>query len=75
MARWGKEVRESDRDRAKETIHAMLKAKIEQGLVRNREDILNALRESGMEINRAGKDYISVKMPDNGLKLRFKGGI
>ena len=75
MARWGKEVRESDRDRAKETIHAMLKAKIEQGLVRNREDILNALRESGMEISRAGKDYISVKMPDNGLKLRFKGGI
>lgn len=75
MARWGKEIRESDRDRAKETIHAVLKARIEQGLVRNREDILNALRESGMEINRASRDYISVKMPDNGLKLRFKGGI
>lgn len=74
MARWGKEIRESDRDRAKETIHAYLKAKIAQGLVRNRADILAAMREAGYAVNRAGKDYISVRT-ENGDKLRFKGGI
>ena len=74
MARWGKEIKESDRDRAKETVHAYLKAKIAQGLVRNRADILSALKEAGYAVNRAGKDYISVKA-GNGDKLRFKGGI
>lgn len=29
----------------------------------------------GLAINRAGKDYVSVKLPDSGMKLRFKGGI
>ena len=73
MARWGKEIRESDRDRAKEVIHAFLKEKVTQGLVRNREDILNALKEQGLSINREGRDYISVIAPD-GMKMRFKGG-
>jgi len=75
LARWGKEAKESDRDKAKEVIHAFLKTKITQGLVCNRADILSALQDAGMEINRAGKDYISVRNPANGMKLRFKGGI
>lgn len=32
-----------------------------------------ALQEAGLEINRAGKDYITVKAPDSGEKLRLKG--
>jgi hypothetical protein len=50
-------------------------SKVKQGLVRDREDILRRLREAGMEINRAGKEYITVKDPDSGEKLRLKGGI
>ncbi len=48
MVRWGKEIRESDRDRAKEVIHAFLKEKVTRGLVQNREDVLNALKEQGL---------------------------
>ena len=74
MARWGREIRESDRDRAKEIIHAFLREKVAQGLIRNREDILKALKEQGVIINREGRDYISVIAPDSGMKMRFKGG-
>ena len=74
MARWGKEIGESDRDRAKEVIHAFLKEKVSQGLVRNREDVVNALKEQGLGINREGKAYISVIAPESGMKMRFRGG-
>ena len=74
MARWSKEIRESDRDRAKEVIHAFLKEKVTRGLVRNREDILSALKEQGLSINREGRDYISVIAPNSGMKMRFRGG-
>lgn len=73
MARWGKEIRESDRDRAKEVIHALLKEKVTQGLVWNREDVLSALKEQGLSINREGRDYISVIAPDSGMRMRFRG--
>ena len=75
LERWGRELKESDRDNAKEAIHAYLKAKIAQGLVTNRAGILAALKEKGLSINRAGKDYISVVLPESGKKLRFKGAI
>ena len=45
-----------------------------QGLVRNREDILSALKEQGLSINREGRDYISVIAPNSGMKMRFRGG-
>ena len=45
-----------------------------QGLVRNREDVLSALKEQGLSINREGRDYISVIAPDSGMKMRFRGG-
>ena len=73
MERWGREIRGSDRDRAKEVIHAFLKEKVTQGLVRNREDILSALKEQGLSINREGRDYISVIVPNSGMKMRFRG--
>ena len=74
LARWGKEISESDRDRAKEVIHAFLKEQVSQGLVRNREDVLNALKEQGLDINREGRDYISVIAPESGMKMCFRGG-
>ncbi len=75
MTRWGKKIIESDRDKAKEVIHAHIKAKIEQGLVHSREDIFKILQDYGLKINRKGKNYLSVVAPESGLKMRFKGGI
>jgi hypothetical protein len=75
LERWGKEVKESEYDKAREAVHAYLKEKIVQGLVSDRAGILAALKEAGLSINRAGKDYISVKDPESGKKLRFKGSI
>lgn len=50
-----------------------MQAKVEQGQASNRAEVLMALQEAGLEINRAGKDYITVKAPDSGEKLRLKG--
>ena len=33
MKKWGREIRENDRDRAKEVIHDFLREKVAQGLV------------------------------------------
>jgi hypothetical protein len=75
LIRWGKTPGKDERADAREAIHAYLTDKLGQGLVRNREDVLSALREAGLEINRAGKDYLTVKDPESGEKLRLKGGI
>ena len=79
LVRWGKapnsSLEKDDRAEAKEAIHAYLKDLLEQGRVKNRADVLTALQEAGLEINRAGKDYITVKDPESGEKLRLKGGI
>lgn len=52
-----------------------MQAKVEQGQASNRAEVLMALQEAGLEINRAGKDHITVKDPDSGEKLRLKGGM
>lgn len=75
FTRWGKTPGKDDRTEAKEAITAYLKAGIEQGHINNRADVLQALTEAGLEINRAGKDYLTVKDPESGEKLRLKGGI
>jgi hypothetical protein len=63
-----------DRTNAKEQITDWLVSRVEAGLIKNREDVLNSLREIG-EINRKGKDYVSVKLPDFDKPIRLKGGI
>ncbi|MCL2122856.1 MAG: relaxase/mobilization nuclease domain-containing protein [Desulfovibrionaceae bacterium] len=75
LLRWGKKPGKDERAEAQEAVHAYMVAKLEQGLVHDREDVLVALKEVGLSINRAGKDYITVKDPDSGEKLRLKGGI
>ncbi|GFH63071.1 MAG: hypothetical protein ZNDK_0842 [Candidatus Desulfovibrio kirbyi] len=71
--RWGANPDKDDRAEVKEAIHAFLKTKLEANLVHNRADVLAALQEVGLEINRAGKDYITVKEPESGEKLRLIG--
>lgn len=75
LLRWGKTPSKDDRAAAKEAVHNYMQANIEQGLVRSREDVLQALAGVGLEINRAGKEYITVKDLESEEKLRLKGGI
>ncbi|WP_235731790.1 relaxase/mobilization nuclease domain-containing protein [Fundidesulfovibrio putealis] len=75
LIRWGKTPGKDERVEAKDAIHAYLVMKIEEGQVVNRADVLTVLKEADLEINRAGKDYITVKDPVSGEKLRLKGGI
>lgn len=75
LLRWGKTPKPDDRAAAKEAIHEYVQAKVEQGQASNRAEVLMALQEAGLEINRAGNDYITVKDPDSGEKLRLKGGM
>jgi len=75
LIRWGKTPGKDERAEAKAAIHSFLLMKIEDGQVTNRSELLAALREADLEINRAGKDYITVKDPASGEKLRLKGGI
>jgi hypothetical protein len=75
LIRWGKTPGKDERAEAKDAVHAYLLMKIEEGQVTNRSELLSALREADLEINRAGKDYVTVKDPASGEKLRLKGGI
>ena len=75
LIRWGTTPGKDERAEAKDAVHAFLLMKIEEGQVTNRPELLAALREADLEINRAGKDYITVKDPASGEKLRLKGGI
>ena len=75
LIRWGKNPTRNEKEKTRELINEYLKAKIETGAVRDRADVLAALREAGLEINREGQDYISVKDTDSGEKIRLKGGV
>ena len=59
----------------KALIAQYLEQRIEAGKVKDRADILEALKDAGFQINREGKDYISIKDAETGEKLRLKGAI
>lgn len=59
----------------RELITDYLMAKIETGMIQDRDGIIEVLEDAGLEINRQGKDYISVR-PEPGAKpIRLKGVI
>lgn len=75
LLRWGKTPNKDERGEAKEAIHAYLAGLFAQGMLTSRADVITALQETGLEIHRSGKNYITVKDPKSGEKLRLKGGI
>lgn len=75
LKRWGVEVLKDERSDAKNAIHNYLRLQIESGQVKDRADVILKLEAAGMEINRTGKDYITIKDPNSDAKLRLKGGI
>ena len=66
---------ENDAVLYKDEIHARLKSLISEGTIADRAAVIEAMKDMGLSINRAGKDYVSVKMPESGMKLRFRGSI
>ena len=49
--------------------------RVDAGEIGNRDNILSALTEVGLETPRAGKNYITVQDPESGAKWRLKGAI
>lgn len=76
LIRWGKTpLKKEEREQAKETLHSYIIQQIEQGKIKNRTDIIQALQDIGLQINRQGKDYITVTEPNSKEKLRLKGAM
>lgn len=73
LKRFGVEIKATDRDKAQEMLVDYAKNAIQSGTVTNREELLNAYKELGLTINRAGKNYITIKNGEQ--KIRLKGGI
>ena len=65
----------ADRIDVKETVNQILDRQVIAGVVKNRADVVASLKEMGFEINREGKNYLSIKDPESGEKFRLKGTI
>jgi len=76
LIRWGKTpLKKEEREQAKEALHTYLIQQIECGNIKNRADIIQILQDIGLQINRQGKDYITVIDPASKEKLRLKGAM
>jgi Toprim-like/Relaxase/Mobilisation nuclease domain len=49
--------------------------RIEAGQIKNRDDIISEFKSLGLEIPRAGENYITVLDPETNKRYRLKGGI
>lgn len=45
---------------------------VQNGLIKNRQDVLNALSKFGV-LNRVGDDYVSLRLPGRDQSIRFRG--
>ncbi len=75
LTRWGQNPTKQEKEQARNIINEYLKDQIENGLIKDRSDIITSLREIGLDINRESKTYITVKDPESPQKIRLKGGI
>ncbi len=57
----------------RDAFHEFMLLRVREGFVNNREDVLKVAAELGLEISRAGKEYITIKHGD--LKIKMKGMI
>ncbi|MFW5489112.1 MAG: relaxase/mobilization nuclease domain-containing protein [Desulfovibrio sp.] len=48
---------------------------ITDGLHQNRDDLVKALQNLGFSVPRQGKEYITLELPQDGKRVRMKGGI
>lgn len=53
------------------TLHDLVKS----GQIKNRDQMIELLKQNQIFVNRVGSDYISLKLPDSKKARRYKGGI
>jgi hypothetical protein len=59
----------------RELIDGVLTQRAVNGLIKSREDVLNHVKELGLETTREGKNYITVSDPNSTGRWRLKGGL
>ena len=57
----------------RDLIRDYLLQRVENGTVRNRTDVVSALREAGLEVPHQGKHYLTALDPETGNRWRLKG--
>ncbi len=75
LKRLGKTKSKSETDKARELLINYAIQGVESGKIKNRADILSSFQKLGLEINRKGKDYITIQNKEDNTKIRLKGGI
>ena len=55
----------------RELIRDYLVQRVENGVVRDRADVVDALKEAGLEVPRQGKHYVTAHDPDGGERWRL----
>lgn len=58
-----------------EELDQKLKHLVAEGAIQDRTELIDILKENGIEVTRAGTDYISVKLPESKKARRLNGGI
>lgn len=64
-----------DRQKAAQTITDSLETMVEQGMIRDREDVVRALENGGLTVVRETKSSLSIADPDGGRNIRLKGAL
>ncbi len=57
----------------RDLLRDYLLQRVEHGAVKDRFDVVAALREAGLEVPRQGKDYLTAMDPETGDRWRLKG--
>ncbi len=64
-----------DRAAGRDGLHAWITDQISMGLIEDRAGMIAALTDTGFEVPRAGKNYLTVKDPETEERFRLKGEI
>ncbi|WP_320007625.1 relaxase/mobilization nuclease domain-containing protein [Maridesulfovibrio sp.] len=78
VAQPGKEIQfdsKNKRAELKQQITDYLAQGISKGVYQNRDDLIEGLENVGFSIPRKGKNYITLESPQDGQRIRMKGGI
>lgn len=63
----------SNKKTTRETLNNFFKNSVIEGVIDNREELIDLAIKAGFEITRMGKDYVSMKAPGETKAIRLKG--
>lgn len=75
LKRWGQDIKKNEVDKIRELLIDFTLKRISSGVIENRDDIIKSFKDLGLQINRKGKDYITIQDAESNKKIRLKGGI